>query len=74
MESSNDNVPQIVGNIGRANSDVEHNETEQIRDSQSHGTQNLICFWTIGLCNFFGSTVMISASFDIIKGINGDTV
>lgn len=73
MESSNDSVPQIVGNtanIDRINNDVEYNDNEQNRDRQLHIRQNLICFWTIGLCNFFGCTVMGSAAFDIIKGLN----
>lgn len=80
MENSNNSLSQGVEcdtvNGDHDNDDVGNNEnsTAQNRDSQSHGTQNLICFWMIGLCNLFGGTVMISATFDIIKGLSGATV
>lgn len=70
MENTNNILPQID------NDNVEYNEnpSAQNRNSQYTKTHNLICFWVIGLCNNFGGTVMISATFDIIRGLNGVSV
>lgn len=44
------------------------------RDNQNYRMQNVICFSMIGLCNEFGWAVMISATYDIVKGLNGVSV
>lgn len=46
----------------------------QIRDSQDHVKRNLVCFWLIGLCYGMGYNILSSASFDIIKRLEGPTV
>lgn len=72
-------VPQVVQNARineHVNRHVEYNEnsTAQIHDDQNRRVQNLICFWMTGLCNGFGWTVMLSATYDILKGLNGVSV
>lgn len=50
------------------------NPTPPHLDYQSHHKRNLICFWMIGLCSGIGGSILSSASFDIIKRIEGTSV
>lgn len=60
--------------------DVEQtNQPDQQNESatQSHDAnekRNMICFWVVGLCNTYGPMVLMSAAYDIIKGLNGVSV
>lgn len=79
MDDSNYISPQVVQNVQTNDHDNQHeeyneNSTAQNHDNQNHKVQNLICFWMVGLCNGFGWTVMLSATYDILKGLNGVSV
>lgn len=79
MDDSNNITFEVVGYVRANDHDNEHNEnnepsTTQNRDNQVHNEQNLMCFWIVGLCNGFGGTVMWSATFDVIKRLNGVSV
>lgn len=37
----------------------------------SHNLRNFISFWLLGLCNGYGTTVMLSAAYDIIQRFDG---
>lgn len=50
----------------------EHTSTPQSDDVNEK--RNMICFWIVGLCNTYGSTVLLSAAYDIIKRLNGASV
>lgn len=50
------------------------NSISQIHDDQDHLKRNLICFWVIGLCYGIGYNILSSASFDIIKRLEGPPV
>lgn len=56
---------------------LEHPENEHRSIAQSDDVnekRNMICFWVVGLCNTYGSTVLLSAAYDIIKRLNGASV
>lgn len=57
-------------------SHIEHNDnlSEQGHASQSYRLLNIICFWMVGLCNGFGWTVMLSATYDILEQFDGVSV
>lgn len=44
------------------------------RNDQDHSKRNLLCFWLIGLCSGIGDSVLSSASFDVIKRLEGGSV
>lgn len=59
------------------NPHIEHNanSTERNHASQrSHRLLNIVCFWMVGLCNGFGWTVMLSATYDILEEFSGVSV
>lgn len=56
------------------NKENNENPTTQNDENQNAKWQNSFCFWMIGLCDGFGWTVMLSATFDIIKRLNGVSV
>lgn len=79
MDDSNNvsfEVVEYVRANDHDNEQIEYNEssTTQNRDNQDHNDKNLICFWIVGLCNGFSSTVMFCATFDVIKRLNGVSV
>lgn len=55
---------------------AEHNENPSAQNhaSQSHRVLNIVCFWMVGLCNGFGWTVMLSATYDILEEFDGVSV
>lgn len=80
MDDSDNTLPQVIQITAANDHDnqrIEHNSTEstaQIRNHRNYNVQNLFCFWTIGICNSFGWTVLGSATFDIINRFNGVSV
>lgn len=76
------NIPsEVVQHVAQADENdndrlIECNENPiaQNRDSQSYRVQNVICFLTMGLCTSFGWTVMLSATYDIVKRLDGVSV
>lgn len=54
--------------------DYSENATTQNRDNQNPNLQNMICFCILGVCNGFGWYVMLSATYDIIKSLDGVSV
>lgn len=56
------------------NSHAEYNEIGHNGDNQNYKVQNIVCFWVVGLCNGFGWTVMLSATYDILKRLDGVSV
>lgn len=75
MDDSDNILPCAIQNTVTNDHDNQHTEydefsTAQNRDGQSKNVRNLFCFWMIGLCNDFGSTVMFAATFDILKRLN----
>lgn len=71
MDGPNNVLPRT---IDRDHQPTSHNENTEKCNNQGHYKRNLICFWLIGLCNGFGGTVMWSATFDILHGLNGVSV
>lgn len=69
-------VQHVVRTDDFDNSHSEYNEnpSAQNRDSQNHRVQNIVCFWMVGLCNGFGWIVMLSATYDILKRLDGVSV
>lgn len=75
MDDSKNVLPQVVENVrNNDNQHTEYNEHSLKCNNQDHYKRNLICFWMIGLCSGFGGTVMWSATFDILKGVNTASV
>lgn len=80
MDNLNENIShEIVQNEETIDQDSQHAKTDENSTIQNHDDvrnkfQNLICFWIIGLSDGFGWTVMLSATFDIIKRLNGVSV
>lgn len=75
MDDSDNILPLVIQSTvtnDHDNQQIENIEysTVQNRDNQRKNVRNLFCFWTIGLCNDFGSTVMFAATFDILKRLN----
>lgn len=72
MDQSTNIVPAIPAN-----------DVISIRDSDSpvhrgihdvHNWRNILSFWVLGLCNGYGTTVMLSAAYDIIQRFDGVSV
>lgn len=79
MDHSTNISSEVVQHVVRTNdygSDTEYceNPTAQNRDNQNYNVQNVVCFWTAGLCNGFGLAVLLCAVFDILKGVHGVSV
>lgn len=81
MENSKNIPSEVEQHVVQAddydnNPHIECNENPiaQNSNSQNYRVQNVICFSTIGLCNSFGWTVMLSATYDIVKGLDGVSV
>lgn len=55
-------------------SEYNENAIEQNGDNQNYKVQNIVCFWMVGLCNGFGFAVLLSAAYDILKGLEGVSV
>lgn len=45
-----------------------------VQSDDANEKRNMIGFWIVGLCNTYGSTVLLSAAYDIIKQLNGLSV
>lgn len=58
----------------QSNPSDHHNEQSLEQSHDPNEKRNMLCFWTVGLCNTYGSTVLLSAAYDIIKRLNGDSV
>lgn len=81
MNDSDDISFQVVE---RMRTDVDHNEqphrdcnenaVPQNRSDKNHNEHNLFCFWVIGFCAGIGGTILSSASFDVIKRLEGNLV
>lgn len=65
-------MEHIVHTDDEPHSEINENATAPNRDN--HKVQNMICFCIIGLFNGFGWFIMLSATFDILKGLDGVTV
>lgn len=72
MDESIDIVPAIpaddVTSIRSNNSPI-HQENHDF-----YNWRNVLSFWTLGLCNGYGTTVMLSAAYDIIQRFDGVSV
>lgn len=75
MDGSNKSRSQDVENA-RISKHLEYHEDSTTKnvDNQDHYKHNLVCFWMIGLCNGIGYTVLSSATFDIIRRLDGFSV
>lgn len=74
---SSEVVQHVVQTIDHENDPhTENNENAigQSDNNRNSKVQNIICFWMVGLCNGFGWTVMLSATYDILKRIDGVSV
>lgn len=81
MDASNGSIlPQIAENdqidddCGSQNKENSRCSATQNYSNRNNNFRNLICFWIIGVCNEFGSIFMSSATFDILKQLNGTSV
>lgn len=77
MDDSKNVSSEVVSHVDRTNDlHTEYNEhlPAPHRYSQNHRVQNIICFWVVGLCSGFGWTVMLSATYDILKRLDGVSV
>lgn len=65
MDDSKNISHEAVHHIDDNDPYTEHSEntTAPNRDNQNYKVQNVICFWTIGLCNGFGWTVIFELFF-----------
>lgn len=81
MDNSKNISSEVVQHVVQTSdydddSHTEHNENSpgQNHTSQSYRVLNIICFWMVGLCNGFGWTVMLSATYDILEEFDGVSV
>lgn len=67
--------------VERVQSNSDHNEPHRDcsenaiapnRVNKDHSEHNLLCFWVIGFCAGIGSTILSSASFDVIKRLENN--
>lgn len=80
MDDSDNFSAQVIERVHTNNNnddsqtDYNENAIPQIRVYQNHLRRNLICFWIIGLCGGIGASILSSASFDVIKRLEGGSV
>lgn len=72
MDGFSDIVPAIPVNeviVNRVNDSPNHQELHDV-----HNWRNILSYWVLGLCNGYGTTVMLSAAYDIIQQFDGVSV
>lgn len=67
-------VVQPNDDNNNSHTNYHENPVAQNCDNQNRKVQNIVCFWTVGLCNGFGWFVMLSAVYDIFKELDGNSV